>query len=334
MENSPTTTKKSFSLDWLVGGTLRKLGEMFDNLTGRDWKPSSSLATSELIERLKNLLDREVRDLGGGRGRFVPHNIKLLMQWDKFSTDAEQSLKKLENELLTAAIDHINDRRYHTYAPLKFEIKPDYFTEGVKLLASFDEFAAGAGEEQGERRETGALNVAFPDLKNVVLNAPEEIKTELPPEIFTARFTVKNIAREIELKFAERQRLSVGRARENNLWLDDAGVSKIHASLAVNAEKQLTLADTGSTNGTFVNENRIAYGAAVTIKDGDKIKFGTVEVVFERKKQNAAEDFYTDKDYTTNVDAPGANDFKIDERKTNVDLSDTNEKITESGIRK
>ncbi len=323
MENSPTTTKKSFSLDWLVGGTLRKLGEMFDNLTGRDWKPSSSLATSELIERLKNLLDREVRDLGDGRGRFVPHNIKLLMQWDKFSTDAEDSLKKLENELLTAAIDHINDRRYHTYAPLKLEIKPDYFTEGVKLLASFDEFAAGAGEEQGQRRETGALNVAFPNLKNVILNQPEPMKIAPPQQldIFTARFMVNNIAREIELKFTERQRLSVGRARENALSLEDAGVSKIHASLALNAQKQLTLADTGSTNGTFVNGNRIAYGAAVTINDGDKVKFGTVEVVFERKKQNAAEDFYTDKDYTTYVEVSGANDSKVDERRTNVDLS-------------
>ncbi len=48
--------------------------------------------------------------------------------------------EKLEIELLTAAIDHINDRRYHTYAPMQFEIKPDYFTEGVKLSASFDKF--------------------------------------------------------------------------------------------------------------------------------------------------------------------------------------------------
>ena len=39
------------------------------------------------------------------------------MQWDKFSTDAEDAIKKLEHELLTAAIDHINDNRYHTYAP-------------------------------------------------------------------------------------------------------------------------------------------------------------------------------------------------------------------------
>ena len=53
-------------------------------------------------------------------------------------------LKKLENELLIAAVDHINDKRYHTFAPMKLEIKADYFTEGVKLSASFDKF----GEER------------------------------------------------------------------------------------------------------------------------------------------------------------------------------------------
>lgn len=360
MENSTTTTKKSFSLDWLVGGTLSKVGEMFDKLTGRHWQPSSSLATSELIERLKKLLDREARDLGGERGRFVPHNIKLLMQWDKFSTDAEHSLKKLENELTTAAVDHINDRRYHTYAPLKFEIKPDYFTEGVKLLASFDEFAKGEGEEEEEQqqhlqRQPAEMNVTIPDLKNVILNAPEAVSVEPPPrEIFTARFTVHANLRQIDLAFAEKQRLSVGRAKENDLWLDDASVSKIHASLALNAETQLTLADTGSTNGTFVNEDRIAYGKAITINDGDKVKFGTIEVVFERQKQfvEAAEnfstnedlnvesfdtndDFETNRDLKTNqnfktsedvIDEPkideSKNDLSLNERKMNVDLTE------------
>ena len=41
------------------------------------------------------------------------------------------------------------------------------------------------------------------------------------------------------------------------------------------------LADTGSTNGTFVNGERIAYGRAFVIKPGDKLKFGTVEVALE-----------------------------------------------------
>ncbi len=164
-----TSTKKPVSPDWFVRGVLSRLGETFDRFTGRNWKPSSSLATSELIERLKFLLDAEVKD-EGAKGKFVPHNIKLLMQWDKFSTDAESALKKLEYELLTAAIDHINDKRYHTFAPLNLEIKPDYFTEGVKLQASFDKFA-----DEDEREV--AVNVTVPDLKNVILNPVEE---ELP----------------------------------------------------------------------------------------------------------------------------------------------------------
>jgi pSer/pThr/pTyr-binding forkhead associated (FHA) protein len=278
--NNPTT-KKSFSTDWLVRGILTKLGETFDQFTGRNWKPSSSLATSELIERLKKLLDAEVKDLGE-KGKFVPHNIKLLMQWDKFSTDAESALKKLEYELLTAAIDHINDKRYHTYAPMQLEIKLDYFTEGVKLLASFDKFA--------EDEREAAVNVTVPDLKNVVINPIEEEIAEPEKEIFIAEFTVNDKPQNVKLAFSEKERLSVGRTKENYLVIDDPSISKIHAALVLNSDRQLMVADTGSTNGTFINNQRISYGRAVVINEGDKLKFGMVEVVFEHIKNEAAED--------------------------------------------
>ncbi len=273
-DKKTSPAKKNVSADWLVRGILTRVGETFDRLTGRNWKPSSSLATSELIERLKQLLDAQAKDIGGSR-KFVPHHIKLKMQWDKFSTDAEAAIKRLENELLIAAIDHINDRRYYTYAPLKLEIKPDYFTTGVKLLASFDSF----GDEETERE--AAINVSLPDLKHVVVNPPPEIIAEPEKEIFIASFTVKDKPRTKELAFAEPQRLSVGRTKENDLWLDDESVSKIHAALILNSEKRLVVADTGSTNGTFINGERIAYGRAFAVKTGDKLRFGTVEVALE-----------------------------------------------------
>ncbi len=280
-------TKKSNSPDWFVRGILTKLGEMFDQFTGRNWKPSSSLATSELIEKLKKLLDAEAKD-EGARGKFVPHNIKLLMQWDKFSTDAEGALKKLEDELLIAAIDHINDRRYHTFAPMKLEIKNDYFTEGVKLQASFDKFA--------EENESGvAVNVTVPDLKNVILNPVEEEIPAPEKEIFIAEFTVNDKLKKVKLAFEEKERKSVGRTKENDLAIDDESVSKVHAALVLNSDKQLMVADTGSTNGTFINGERIAYGRAFIIKDGDKLKFGTVAVALEQIA-NEVEDFLTNED--------------------------------------
>ncbi len=276
MSENTTATKKSFSLDWLIGGILTKFGDIFDRLTGRRWKPSSSLATSELTERLKKLLDMEVRDLGE-KGKFVPHNLKLKMQWDKFSTDSEKALQTLQNELLIAAIDHINDNRYQTYEPLNLEVKPDYFTEGVKLIASFDKIGK-------EEREV-AVNVTVPEIK-VGDYAPEPI-VEIEPqkEIVIAEFSVNGKPKQVKLEFAPGTRKNVGRNKQNDLAIDDNSVSKIHATLVLNKENQFQIADTGSTNGTFINDQRIAYGKAMKISDTDKIKFGTVEVSFKRQIQ-------------------------------------------------
>lgn len=278
-DKKESPAKNKLSADWLVRGVLTKLGDTFDKLTGRDWKPSSSLATSELIERLKRLLDAEVREGEGGRGRFVPHNIKLKMQWDKFSTDSEDGLRKLENELLTAAIDHINDNLYHTHAPIKVEVKPDYFTEGVKLLASFDEF--GADEKEVE------LNVTVPQMKVsdlIPADSPASVVAEPEPETedYVAEFTVEGKRKSVELNFTKGKRLSVGRTKENNLSIDDTSVSKHHATLMVNPQGKFLVADTGSTNGTFINGERIAYGRAFAVSPSDRVKFGSIEVFFRQ----------------------------------------------------
>ncbi len=304
------TTKKSSSPDWFVRGILGKIGETFDRWAGRNWKPASSLATSELIERLKNLLDSEAKDLME-KGKFAPHNIKLKMQWDKFSTDAETSLKKLEHELLTAAVDHINDRRYHTFAPIKLEIKPDYFTEGVKLVASFDNFT--------EDEREAAVSVTVPDLKNVRVAPAEEIVIEPEREIYTAEFTINGEIRKIKLAFADRQRRSVGRTKENDLWIDDASVSKIHAALVLNSERQLMVADTGSTNGTFINDERIAYGKATPLKTGDRLRFGTIEIALEHqfKELEGVETSLTESDYSTISMATNGENLNEDKKEEN-----------------
>ena len=275
------TKKKSYSADWLVQGVLTKLGDTFDRLTGRGWNPSSSLATSKLTEKLKALLDSEIRDLGK-EGRFVPHNLKLMIQWDKFSTDADGDLEKLEHELHAAAIDHINDRRYHTYAPFEIEIKTDYFTEGVRLLGSFGKFAEDEEDE-------AAINVTLPNLRrddlitdgkiSVLLNEEEAVRNL---STFKAKFNASGKQREVELDFTKAKRITVGRSKENGLFIDDKSVSKIHASLVLNSEGQLLVADTGSTNGTFVSGKRIPYGKAIEISEDILTKFGLVEVGFER----------------------------------------------------
>ncbi len=281
MTEKKPISKKGFSADWFLQGALTRIGDTVDRFTGRRWTPSSSLATSELIERIKKLLDAEAKEIPG-KGVVVPHNINLKIQWDKFSTDTDGALTKLENELLTAAADHINDSLYYTYAPLKLEVMPDYFTEGVKLFVNFDKFS----DEESE----GVMSVTIPTINIKKENAdPSPVKHSVG-EIFIARFEISGCRRDRRLEFPPLGRLTVGRTGGNDLAIDDASVSKIHASLVIDAESRLSVADTGSTNGTFVNGQRISYGQATRLAAGDRVKFGLVEVVLEHVPQPLALD--------------------------------------------
>ena len=275
MPENPQTPKKKITPDWLVQGALTRIGDTLDRLLGRGWRPSSSLATSGLIERLKMLLETEIKEDAEGR-KYVPHNITLKMQWDKFSTDSEESLRKLEHELLTAAVDFISDNRYYTHAPIKLEAKPDYFTEGVKLFVSYEKF----DEERGERE----LNVTVPAAQVGHLIPPEAQHQE-PAKIATGDLKVKFdvSGRRFERTFglSHGTRLSIGRTKENGIAIDHASVSKLHASLLLSNDGKLVVADTGSTNGTYLNDERIAYGKAIEIFPGDRLKFGAVEVELE-----------------------------------------------------
>ncbi|MFN2412228.1 MAG: FHA domain-containing protein [Pyrinomonadaceae bacterium] len=272
MPQTSDQNKRNVSPDWFVQGILARLGDMFDRLTGRGWKPASSLATSEVIERLRKLLDAEASANGDGR-RYVPHNIKLKMQWDKFAIDSTDGQKALEDELLTAIVDHINDRRYYTYAPLALEIKPDYFTSGVKLTADFGKFEAAREAE---------INVSVFE-KTLAAGKLSDIAA-IPEAQIDVRFGYFAVGEQITktIGFKPGKRIRIGRTKDNDIVIADDSVSKVHASLVMTPDGRLVLADTGSTNGTFVGGQRIAYGRAVEIAETTKIEFGTVEVRVER----------------------------------------------------
>ena len=276
MPEPEPVTKKKVSADWFMRGALTRIGETLDSFIGRNWQPSSSLATSGLVERLQKLLEAEKKEIDG-KGIVVPHNITLRMEWDKFAADDDKNLTKLRNELLTAAADFVNDNLYYTYAPLHLEIKQDYFTEGVKLQVSFEKFA----EEDAEAE----LNVTMPAIKVPVIAAKPSPKLDSGKRVI-ARYCLNGKDVEKTLAFPPDGRLTIGRTGSNGLLIDDISVSKVHASLAVSKEG-LAVADTGSTNGTFINGERIAYGKAVPFKQDDCVTFGTVEVRFELMEPDA-----------------------------------------------
>jgi predicted component of type VI protein secretion system len=65
--------------------------------------------------------------------------------------------------------------------------------------------------------------------------------------------------------------ITIGRDTSNNIPLNDAEVSRKHARLVWKTSGYV-LEDLGSTNGTFVNGNRIS--GSIPLKSGDAVSFG------------------------------------------------------------
>ena len=250
----------------LLRRVLEGMGSVVDRRLGRTVEPRSGLTTSKLIERMKRLIDERARN-EGQKGRIAPHHMVLKVEWGTHSEAPPEILDDLKNEVLAAAIDHINDHRYRTLAPVDVEAEVDIFTTGISVDPSFGEFEEDL-RRQDEEARAAKTGVPIPGA------APP-----MPDIEVIARVTMPSGTREIPLIFKPGgRRLNVGRAADNELTLNDASVSKIHAALLMTAEGTLLVADTGSTNGTYLNGRRIAYGESRLIEDGDVVGFGDVEV--------------------------------------------------------
>jgi pSer/pThr/pTyr-binding forkhead associated (FHA) protein len=70
----------------------------------------------------------------------------------------------------------------------------------------------------------------------------------------------------------------LGRSRDCDIVLDDAGVSRRHAEIRP-TEDEWVLADLGSTNGVRVNGRALRSKHALQL--GDRIELGNTELVFE-----------------------------------------------------
>ena len=241
---------------------LEGVGDVVDRKLGRTVDPASGLTTDQIILRMNHMIDSRVRD-EKGRGRIAPHHLKLKMEWGTHSETPPEVTKRLETEILAAAIDHINDSRYRTMAPVTIETDVDIFTTGISVDPTFGEFEEELQRQDLERKLGKPVK-------------PHVEKAEVP---MTARITLPEGSKEMELIFvAGGRRLNVGRGTDNDVFLNHASVSKVHAALKMDSQHNLLVADTGSTNGTHINGVRIPYGEARPIQEGDVVAFGDVEV--------------------------------------------------------
>ncbi len=75
----------------------------------------------------------------------------------------------------------------------------------------------------------------------------------------------------------DRQQVTLGRARDNDVILDDPHVSRYHARIVMRYS-QFVLQDLGSTHGTLVNGQPTQESV---LRSGDVLSLGGVELVYE-----------------------------------------------------
>ena len=68
-------------------------------------------------------------------------------------------------------------------------------------------------------------------------------------------------------KFRNKSKITLGRSKENDVWLDHAVVSKFHATIESKGNNVYILTDEGSLNGTYLNGKRISGSEKVTESD-------------------------------------------------------------------
>lgn len=84
------------------------------------------------------------------------------------------------------------------------------------------------------------------------------------------------------------EKTSVGRLEENAICIPEASVSSNHCEVWLKGD-DIIVKDLGSTNGSFINELQLAADKEATLRPGQILRLGQVQLRFETgKKQTEA----------------------------------------------
>jgi hypothetical protein len=148
----------------------------------------------------------------------------------------------------------------------------------VFLPSSYDERKALFDTHVDEKQAMYARTLA----KSRAREDPSTVDTELegvrpPQENVTGRSAVLFLAKSERNPFSDM--VTVGRAANNDVVLQAPTVSKMHAYFR-STSSGWSLADNRATNGTFVDEIRLAAGTSAPLSDGARVGFAEVRAKF------------------------------------------------------
>jgi pSer/pThr/pTyr-binding forkhead associated (FHA) protein len=142
------------------------------------------------------------------------------------------------------------------------------------------------------RKARGVTQAAFQQLyphhflykypKEAIFEGPSEAEIDYATRAIDVNFDpMPNVTQVVAVKKNPDNpypdRLTIGRATNCDVVIRFAFVSKVHAHLFVQGDL-LTLRDNKAANGTFHNHKKLDAGASRSVKLGDKLGFGALEL--------------------------------------------------------
>jgi hypothetical protein len=239
---------------------------LFERPTARLFK--TRLQPVQLQRRIERAMEN-ARMSGTGR-TLVPNRYRVYLNPDDLATFGELP-RSLATDLADGALSFARAHRYTLVDRPQVELVANRHLDRaeIKVETRFADREPAASDDGGEAGAPGAEP------------RQEETGTAIfslaPIEAPVARLRViraDGTERGLE---ADRGQMTIGRARDNDLVLDDGKVSRHHARL-LPRHGTLVFTDLGSTNGSWVNGTRIAE---VALGEGDRIELGETVLVVE-----------------------------------------------------
>jgi pSer/pThr/pTyr-binding forkhead associated (FHA) protein len=77
-----------------------------------------------------------------------------------------------------------------------------------------------------------------------------------------------------------KDRLTIGRSRESDIFLEDLAVSRLHTTISRDGQGQYVIRDESSANGTYVNGQKVTEQV---LAEGDEIQVGQTVLGFVKR---------------------------------------------------
>jgi hypothetical protein len=249
----------------------------------------SEVQPVEIASAMRRAMDDRATTIGHGR-TFVPNLFTIELAPTDFERLTGFS-DMLTDELVASVQEHAESQRYRPGGPIQvsFVSKEDLET-GVFRVRPATAKAAGVPSDLRPSPEQDPP--AAPPAAN---GRPARVAA-LPPSPITHH---EPVAARTRSRPAQRPWLEVdgdhypllaaitilGRDNTADVILDDPGISRQHTEIRVTSDGPHLIAnirDLGSTNGTFVNGERIT---SQRLTDGDRVNVGRTALIFRAERR-------------------------------------------------